>query len=351
MVTTQPRSLLKGRTTGLVAGLDGNHVRGTPGGLWIEDEGWYTNWGSTPKHQTASNMANRVLQFFAGGGAAHSYYMFFGGNHYGSQSPNRSSSSACGGAMTCYAMDVMLNCYGSRNEPKFSHLGNLHRAIARVAPQLLAQEKPIMVPLTKTVGHAGVEQPRYADCSSAGILQWAQHPGACTGLKLDNKAGKDAHSCAINCCQDPTCVIWQMEPGLDLDDRPAFGSCWRGKPVACQNNPLKPASGVRPGAKLPPNSKPGPGSAQLQASVYNSTVVEVVILSNIADTGSTDQPKNEKDRAIVMWRGVPYTILGGSCVLVRAGTVIFNSSIDTDGPTVQARLAPSLNHPHASLPP
>ena len=53
-------------------------VHGTPGGLWIEDEGWYTNWGETPKHQTASNMANRVLQFFAGGGCVHSYYMFFG---------------------------------------------------------------------------------------------------------------------------------------------------------------------------------------------------------------------------------------------------------------------------------
>jgi beta-galactosidase len=73
-----PASLLKGRTTGLIAGQDGDHVRGAPGGLWIEDEGWYTNWGDTPKHQTASNMANRVLAFIAGGGCVHSYYMFFG---------------------------------------------------------------------------------------------------------------------------------------------------------------------------------------------------------------------------------------------------------------------------------
>ena len=73
-----PAELLKGRTTGLIAGLDGNHVHGSPGGLWIEDEGWSVNWGQTPKHQTSSNMANRVLQFFAGGGAVHSYYMFFG---------------------------------------------------------------------------------------------------------------------------------------------------------------------------------------------------------------------------------------------------------------------------------
>lgn len=76
-----PAELLKGRTTGLIAGLDGNHVHGSPGGLWIEDEGWSVNWGQTPKHQTSSNMANRVLQFFAGGGAVHSYYMFFGAHH------------------------------------------------------------------------------------------------------------------------------------------------------------------------------------------------------------------------------------------------------------------------------
>ena len=34
-----PPALLKGRTTGLIAGADGDHVRGAPGGLWIEDEG------------------------------------------------------------------------------------------------------------------------------------------------------------------------------------------------------------------------------------------------------------------------------------------------------------------------
>ncbi len=324
-----PTNLLKGRTTGLVAGLDGDHVHGTPGGLWIEDEGWYTNWGETPKHQTASNIANRVLQFFAGGGAVHSYYMFFGGNHYGSQSANRSSSSACGGAMTCYAMDVMLNCYGGRNEPKFSHLGDLHRSIALVAPQLLAQAKPIVVPLAKynSPGQVGEKiQNASADCSSAGILKWAEHPGACGGLALDSDAGKDPHKCAINCCQDPKCLLWQMEPG--------DAACWRGNPSSCMTSPLKPASGVRPGAKLPPSNKPGPSpQSNLHAAVYNSTGIEVVILSNTADTGSTNQPQDLRDAATVEWHGKAYKILGGSCVLLRSGVVIFNSSTDADGPT------------------
>ena len=92
--------------------------------------------------------------------------------------------------MTCYAMDVMLNCYGGRNEPKFTHLGNLHRAIAAVAPELLAQPAPITVPLTKLNARdhqpAAVGGGAAADCSSAGILQWPAHAGACSGLTLDS---------------------------------------------------------------------------------------------------------------------------------------------------------------------
>ena len=64
--------------------------------------------------------------------------------------------------------------------------------------------------------------------------------------------------------------------------------------------------------------------------------VEVVILSNLADTGSTNQPKDQSDAATVVWNGSRYTILGGSCVLLRGGKVIFNSSIDSDGPTTGA---------------
>ena len=262
--------------------------------------------------------------------------------------------------MTCYAMDVMLNCYGGRNQPKFSHLGNLHRSIALVAPQLLAQAKPIVVPLLtderSTLGGGAAEElwslgslgNGSADCSSAGILQWAQHPAACSGLTLDPTAANDSHRCAINCCQDPKCVLWQMEPGPQQQQQqqqvatggngPPTGSCWRGKPSACLTKPLKPASGVRPGAKLPPPSKPpGPpgGGGTLQAAVYNSTGLEVVILSNLADSGSTDQRKDKADAVVVRWRGGLYTVLGGSCVLVRDGEVIFNSSIDSDGPTAQ----------------
>ena len=101
-------------------------------------------------------------------------------------------------------------------QPKFSHLGNLHRSIAMVAPQLLAQPQPVIVPLTKHDMSVGAKlQNLLGDCSSAGILKWAEHPGACGGLSLDSHASQDPHKCAINCCQDSKCVLWQMEPGTD----------------------------------------------------------------------------------------------------------------------------------------
>jgi hypothetical protein len=243
-----------------------------------------------------------------------------------------------GGLCRCYAMDVMLNCYEGRNEPKFSHLSNLHRSIALVAEQLLDQASPIVVQLTAvqpaTHHHGGgggslsVETQGTADCSSAGILQWPKHPGACSGLKLDTRS-KDAHSCAIACCSDPKCVVWQMEPTPSQE-------CWRGRPTSCGASPLKPASGVRPGTKPSPSPAPPGKTASVRAFVYNSTAVEVVVLMNTADIGSTNWERNRRDTARVTFRGSSYTICAGSSILLREGVVVFNSSIDGDGPTVQA---------------
>ena len=103
----------------------------------------------------------------------------------------------------------MLNCYGSRNEPKFTHLSGLHHAIAAVAPSLLAQQQPITVPLATledaddTRMAVGLADGERAKCNAAGILSWATHPGACVGLSYDKKSTNE-HDCAIACCEDPT---------------------------------------------------------------------------------------------------------------------------------------------------
>ena len=215
-----------------------------------------------------------------------------------------------------------------------------------MSPSLLTQQQPITVPLTTledaedtiatlAVGLMGGER---AKCNAAGILSWATHPGACVGLAYDKKS-TDEHDCAIACCEDPSCEIWQFDEAQDH-------GCWRGKPSGCQAAPLKQASGVRPGAKLPPNH-PGPGKeSKVVASVYNSTAQEVVILSNTADTGQPNGPKTAADGATVRWGGQSYHICAGSSLLLSGGKLIFNTSIDSDGPETQT-LPAALTTDHA----
>ena len=227
----------------------------------------------------------------------------------------------------------MLNCYGSRNEPKFTHLSHLHHAIAAVAPSLLAQQQPITVPLTTLEDAEGTRMAagslvdgERAKCNAAGVLSWATHPGACVGLSYDKKSTNE-HDCAIACCEDPSCALWQFDEAQDH-------GCWRGKPSGCQTAPLKKASGVRPGAKLPPDH-PGSASPYVAASVYNSTAQEVVILSNLVDTGQPNGPKTAAAGATVRWGGESYHICAGSSLLLSGGKLIFNTSIDSDGPETQ----------------
>ena len=54
-------------------------------------------------------------------------------------------------------------------------------------------------------------KPIHVNCSLETVLKWPSHVGACLGLQHDETA-RDAHSCALNCCKDPNCFVWQVEP-------------------------------------------------------------------------------------------------------------------------------------------
>lgn len=54
----------------------------------------------------------------------------------------------------------------------------------------------------------GSAPPAHSNCS---LLAWPSHSGACLGLQHDESA-HDAHTCALNCCKDQNCVVWQVEP-------------------------------------------------------------------------------------------------------------------------------------------
>merc|ERR1711871_1893902 len=55
----------------------------------------------------------------------------------------------------------------------------------------------------------GYVPPAHFNCCAIGLLQWSTHTGACTGLQHDVTA-HNAHSCALNCCKDQKCVVWQL---------------------------------------------------------------------------------------------------------------------------------------------
>ena len=105
-------------------------------GVWTENEGGYQTWGGSPSEprayfwgRGADDVAWASMRWFARGGSHMNYYMFMGGSNFGTSG---------GDAMaTAYATDVNVCPDGLPNEPKFSHLGNMHAALREAAPVLL----------------------------------------------------------------------------------------------------------------------------------------------------------------------------------------------------------------------
>jgi hypothetical protein len=117
-------------------GVDAKRVLVDFPGVWTEIEGGYQTWGGSPDHPTAyfwgrgaDDAARAAMAWFARGGAHANYYMFAGGNNFG-----RTEGDAI---TTAYATDVNVCPDGLPNEPKFTHLGNMHAALASAAKILL----------------------------------------------------------------------------------------------------------------------------------------------------------------------------------------------------------------------
>ncbi|KAL0484279.1 BGAL7 [Acrasis kona] len=107
--------------------------------MWTENEGWFEQWGTAQATRSPQDLAYSVLGWIAAGGSYHAYYMWHGGNNYGL--------SAASMITTKYAYDVNLHSDGTFNEPKFSHLGNVHRITSKYASVLLQQDKVERVPI------------------------------------------------------------------------------------------------------------------------------------------------------------------------------------------------------------
>ena len=120
-------------------GVDSKRVLVDFPGVWTEMEGGYQTWGGSPDRPTAYFLGSRrgrraraTLAWFARGGVHANYYMYAGGNNFG-----RTAGDAI---TTAYATDVNVCPDGLPNEPKFTHLGNMHAALASAAKILLEDD-------------------------------------------------------------------------------------------------------------------------------------------------------------------------------------------------------------------
>ncbi|KAJ3089865.1 Beta-galactosidase 7 [Quaeritorhiza haematococci] len=95
--------------------------------LW---SGWFQVWGEPQPRRPAEDLALSTTRFIAKGGTYVAYYMWHGGTNFGR---------GAGGPMmmTSYDYDAPLNEYGYPNEPKYSHLQELHTVLKKYQDVIL----------------------------------------------------------------------------------------------------------------------------------------------------------------------------------------------------------------------
>ncbi|KAL8035894.1 hypothetical protein ABFX02_12G124700 [Erythranthe guttata] len=99
--------------------------------MWTEVwSGWYTQFGGAIPYRPAEDLAFSVARFVQNNGSFFNYYMYHGGTNFGRTSGRFIA--------TSYNFDAPLDEYGLPNEPKWSHLTNLHKAIKQCEPALVS---------------------------------------------------------------------------------------------------------------------------------------------------------------------------------------------------------------------
>jgi hypothetical protein len=123
--------------------------------MWTENwSGWYTDFGSAISHRPTEDLAYSVARFIQNRGSFVNYYMYHGGTNFG-----RTSSGLF--IATSYDYDAPIDEYGLPNEPKWSHLRNLHKAIKQCEPALLSVD-----PTVTNLGSKNLEAHVYYTSSS-----------------------------------------------------------------------------------------------------------------------------------------------------------------------------------------
>ncbi|EPS64494.1 beta-galactosidase, partial [Genlisea aurea] len=128
--------------------------------MWTEAwSGWYTQFGGPTPQRPAEDIAFAVARFIHNNGSFINYYMakiistfavsmiqYHGGTNFG-----RSSAGLF--IATSYDYDAPLDEYGLPNEPKYSHLTNLHKAIKQSESALVSSYPEVSWPGTNQEIH------------------------------------------------------------------------------------------------------------------------------------------------------------------------------------------------------
>ncbi|KAJ3089277.1 hypothetical protein HK102_006774 [Quaeritorhiza haematococci] len=107
--------------------------------------GWFQAWGDAKPTRPAQDVAFSVARWFARGGSYVAYYMWHGGTNFGRTSGARIT--------TSYDYDAPLDEYGFPNEPKYSHLSQLHHILLEYADVLTSTDPQYRRFGRETEGH------------------------------------------------------------------------------------------------------------------------------------------------------------------------------------------------------
>lgn len=108
--------------------------------MWTENwTGWFTAFGGATPTRPAEDLAFSTARFIQKGGSYVNYYMYHGGTNF---------EHTAGGPFiaTSYDYDAPIDEYGLLNEPKWSHLKNLHLAI-KMSEAALVEADPVVASL------------------------------------------------------------------------------------------------------------------------------------------------------------------------------------------------------------
>ncbi|CAN1258350.1 unnamed protein product [Linum perenne] len=139
--------------------------------MWTEAwTAWFTSWGDPLLYRPAEDQALSVVKFIQSGGSYVNYYMYHGGTNFGR---------TAGGPFvaTSYDYDAPLDEYGLTNDPKYTHLKQMHKAIK--------QGEKALVSADATVTKLGTNQEAHVYSSSSGCAAFLANYDVTYSVKVN----------------------------------------------------------------------------------------------------------------------------------------------------------------------